>query len=76
MRQMSMEEINSVSGGSFGDYVGAVVGAICGALTRGVGGATVCAVAGVAATDLVDNADFSQGVDAVDYYNSLPPGVQ
>ena len=76
MRQLSKEQVELISGASFGDYVGAIVGAVCGALTRGVGGATVCAVAGVATTDLVDNLADAQAPDMGDYYNNMPPGMQ
>lgn len=79
MREITMEEVGQISGADAGDYAGAVVGAVCGALTRGVGAATVCAVAGVATSDLIDaigNADWSHAPDAGSYYNNMPPGMQ
>lgn len=75
MREMTNEEMSQVSGAGFADYFGAVVGAVCAAFTRGVGGATTCAVAGVAATDLA-NADWSKAPDMGSYSNNMPAGVQ
>ncbi len=79
MREMTKEEMSQVSGAGFSDYVGAVVGAVCAAFTRGVGGATTCAVAGVAATDLANaagSADWSKAPDMGSYSNNMPAGMQ
>lgn len=42
------------SGSSLGEYIGTIIGAACGAMTRGALGATTCAVAGLAAKDGVN----------------------
>ena len=51
MRNLNESEVTCVAGSGLGDYVGAVVGAVCGATTHGAFGAAGCAIAGVAATN-------------------------
>lgn len=79
MRDITMNEIDHVAGGSLANYLGGVIGAVCGAVTRGAGGAAACAVVGTAVTDLANGLgqlDWSGAPDAGDYYNNMPAGMQ
>lgn len=56
MRVLESSEMDSVSGGDLAGLAGSLVSAVCGALSKGIGGAVGCTVAGEATTQLLNSA--------------------
>lgn len=63
MRILNQVETATVAGGSFGDFVEAVVSTVCSGLTRGIAKSTACAVGAAAAGNAVDSITESGTAD-------------